>query len=888
MSFPLSLPSVLYCEQNKILAYSAHAEPLYDEAKGRVSKGKAGFRSVPKKGHHGWTPQLLMPDNADYTLVMCDAGTPSGLIIVDLDVTHEEVFGAPLLQRLRADCAYSVKTGSGGLHFYFTLPADMKWTKVLNNATFAGYDTKGQLDILANGTGVILAGSYFMYQNRRYEYAVEPNAQGNIPTMDDIGDMPEWLVEATAEVATKPRNVIIVTPGPEAEPPRSRSVSPIQLKPPRSRSVSPVQKAMTELKLIKELVKGCLPSDFFLTYDNWFRFICCLKSISRTEACKDICVAACAKPLKYKNAEARAATGKKWDEVKPDGRLTMGTLRYWCRAHNPAKYSEILKDAYEVLICGTVNDIAQMFALEMAGCVVLDPATSGRNSIFWRFSEDKRLWIPLAPEQLHTMFVEVMPAVIARVREDVLKKITCEETKATKSKRIGTIYSKVCNGIVESYLKPLSTLLNPTFTVANYKDAEFSLNDRPELLPLKNGVFNFSTGKLEKEYNREHFLSYRLDIDYNPDADTSDIEKAMYQWYEGGTPEGRERIAFMKYWLGYCLTGFNTRDEFMVVYGEAGGNGKSLLFEEILGRDIFGRQLFYSLAEDALSKTGGNNDSLYNLKGKRLCVLSEAGGKKGAFNVEALKKLTGKDAITASAKFKNEITFTPTSKVVMLTNKLPDLPAQDGGVARRYVCIRQNTPFVKPELYDKYSEEDKACGRVYPQDLAFVERLRANKEGWIKLLIEGALQYMANPTMAAPASVLEYSRRALMEGDIYSKWLEENLVITGLLTDNIRMGDISAEFLKVKGRDFNDTKSKSELITRLKRWPRLLHKGNQAKGRLELIGLRWRAGCDPADDEVAQEAQIKAYDAWLAGRSSTDALMTEFLTSLASLNPLPQ
>jgi hypothetical protein len=62
----------------------------------------------------------------------------------------------------------------------------------MNVSKFAGFDTKGQLDILADGGGVIMEGSHYTFQNIKYEYIQQmPNA-----TMDDITEMPDWLVEA--------------------------------------------------------------------------------------------------------------------------------------------------------------------------------------------------------------------------------------------------------------------------------------------------------------------------------------------------------------------------------------------------------------------------------------------------------------------------------------------------------------------------------------------------------------------------------------------------------------------------------------------------------------------------------------------------------------------
>jgi P4 family phage/plasmid primase-like protien len=563
-----------------------------------------------------------------------------------------------------------------------------------------------------------------------------------------------------------------------------------------------------------------------------------------------------------------------WENLVPKGSLTFGTLRYWCHTYNERRYYEILSHSYEHLLLNTVNDVAQVFAQDMHGTIVYDATSSDKQPRFWRYDEATRLWMNISSEQLQYLFVETMPLVCSRVSTNILERGLGREEVTKKADKVVKLQQRISGGVVMSYLKPLSTILHPQFS-SNFKDKEFKLNDRPELLPLANGVFNFEKGCLEP-YERQHFLSYRLDINYNTSADTSDIEKAMYQWYEGGTPEGKERIAFMKYWLGYCLTGYTTRHEFLVVYGEAGGNGKSLLFEDILGREVFGRHLYTTLSEDALTKVGGTNDSLVNMMGKRLACLSESGKEK--FNMEALKRLTGGDAVSANAKYKNEVTFHPTAKIPVLCNKLPNMPADDGGTGRRIRYIKQNTAFVRPEQYASYPQDMKDKGLVYCQDVEFVKRLRANKEGWIKFLVEGAMEFMANPLKSAPKSVLEYSHTKLTEGDRYSSWIDANLLVTGDVNDKLHMRSISSVFLRDHGLNPQNTAAKTELINRLKRNPRLTTSGNVSKGRLDIHGLLWRVGCVEEDDDEADAAQA-AYEVWLAGRASTDALMVEYLRS---------
>ena len=236
--FPFNLPAVMWCQQNGVICYSATCKGVWDEEKQRPVK--KGFMSVANKGLSGWNRDLL---RKDYPLVMTQTGTPSGLLVIDLDVlggkTAIQMFGAELMDKLYTDCAYSVNTGSGGKHFYFRIPEGKRWTKKTKCKTFAGFETHGQLDILADGGGIVMEGSTYPYQDTHLSYTLEQ--EGN--TMDDITEMPDWLVDAVDEASK---------PGAKPDAPSEEEETAIVVAPvAQPRSTSPnVKQSLTELTLI--------------------------------------------------------------------------------------------------------------------------------------------------------------------------------------------------------------------------------------------------------------------------------------------------------------------------------------------------------------------------------------------------------------------------------------------------------------------------------------------------------------------------------------------------------------------------------------------------------------------------------------------------------------
>ena len=896
-AFPYDLPSVMWCEKNDLVCYSAFPKPYFDEEKQRVSKGKdervdgkqVGFRTMPNKEYKTFSKNTFAKPEAGWTMVMTRTGSETGLFVIDVDVKGSgeeaenpaDILGEETVKRLEEDCHYAVKTGSGGGHFYFRLPEGRSWVKHMNCETFMGVDVKGQVDMLCDGHGIILAGSHYTFQGNTYTYEAVGES-----TPDDITEMPDWLVEwadanltkAGEKPKPKPKTKKVVSVAEEenqivsAEPPDPIDEDALrmmlEMPPPdekaaakakaRTRSISPGIKGLTEELLLTAKFIGCIKAEFFKPYDNWVRFITCLKSISTMTACKTLCIKACRKPKKYDTDEAEASTRVKWDEIEPDGRLTMGTLRYWARQSNPDEYNKVVKSSYRLMILGSINQVAEVFASEVAGTMAYAGCAGKSDHKFFCYDEMRQLWSESDESQVAYVMRDVMSGVCSRIKDDILATSQTEEAQK-QSKLVWAIGNAFAQGKEAKYIPPLRVVLNPAKATTPFlKDRAFKLDERGELLPLENGVWNFKTGKLET-YDRSHYCSYRIPIAYNPDADTSDIDRAFEMWFQGN----KEKIAFIKFWLGYCLTGETGRDEFMIVYGSKGGNGKTLLFEEILGEDIFGNNLYQALAEDALMKKGGTNDSLFDAQGKRLLLLSEVGKAAGRnkLNVEILKKWSGRGEIAARAVYERERRFKPQGKLVMLTNQLPELPADDGGIARRLIVLEQNIPFVKPEIYITYSDEMRHSGAVQKQDENFVKRLRANKEGWIKWLLEGAMEFMSDPKRKAPDSILEYSETARTECDKYASWIKSNLLLTRVPTDVIRFKNIGDYFCREQGLQATNTSVKEELRRRIV-GQGVDTRGDAAKGRLEIVGVKWKVGCDPEMGEDEQEAQVQAYELW--------------------------
>jgi P4 family phage/plasmid primase-like protien len=346
--------------------------------------------------------------------------------------------------------------------------------------------------------------------------------------------------------------------------------------------------------------------------------------------------------------------------------------------------------------------------------------------------------------------------------ESAKRKAKLKKLKDAQNKCGGAFVLTLVNSFLPAFCCPFGS-----------EDPHNYFNQNPDLYPLTNGVWKFSEKRLVP-YERDHYFTFRIPIAYNPNADTTDIRKASLDWFG----QSEAVVKFIQMFIGYCLTGHTSRQEFLIVWGTKAGNGKSLLWGIILPLLLGGKDMFYAtITSDALSSERvGNNDQLYNLNGKRFAVLSEPRRARGSkIDNEVVKNLTGDAYFTAEAKFKNSITFRLLAKLAMLCNDMPDIKFDDKGTYRRVKVAEQNCEFLDPSDYKEADEELKTAKKILMKDDEFVKRLVENTEGLLLWALEGANRYIDNPRMEAPEEMNSAKKKAVNEVDVVGAWIRSNI-----------------------------------------------------------------------------------------------------------------
>jgi putative DNA primase/helicase len=237
------------------------------------------------------------------------------------------------------------------------------------------------------------------------------------------------------------------------------------------------------------------------------------------------------------------------------------------------------------------------------------------------------------------------------------------------------------NGYSMNYIADICSLLEGTLTHTDW-------NDDHTRLAFRNGLLELDTGEF-LHHSPDNYMTWGLDFDYAPDADSGLITQWLYRTQYGD----EARVQVLRAWLRACLVGRgNEIQRFLEVIGP-GGRGKSTFANlccALVGSGNYASTTLVQLEQSRFE--------LSSIKNKRLTLINDSERYGGS--AQTFKALTGGDSLRYEEKLKSiGEPFVYTGMVMVCANEPIQTTDNTSGLSRRRLTIEFNR-----QLYNLSSE----------------------------------------------------------------------------------------------------------------------------------------------------------------------------------------
>jgi putative DNA primase/helicase len=282
------------------------------------------------------------------------------------------------------------------------------------------------------------------------------------------------------------------------------------------------------------------------------------------------------------------------------------------------------------------------------------------------------------------------------------------------------------------------------------------------LLNCANGTVDLRTGEL-RPHTRKDLQTKLCPTAYVPDASCPRFTQFIHAIFEGD----QGLIDYLQNYLGYGLTGDVSEQSFQIWWG-GGANGKTTLQNAILatlGADYAGIAPVELVME---TRSDQHPTLLADLLGKRLMFAAETGqGRR--LNMERLKLLTGSDRIKARRMREDFWEFDPTHKLVLITNRKPEIHDPGHASWRRIRLVPFTAQFLDPDAPENVGKTIPDQRRI---DRSVPKAILAEREGILAWMVQGCLAWQQRG-LPVPDKVRAATVEYRDEEDVIAAFLAE-------------------------------------------------------------------------------------------------------------------
>ncbi|AKA05394.1 NTP-binding protein [Streptomyces noursei ZPM] len=197
-------------------------------------------------------------------------------------------------------------------------------------------------------------------------------------------------------------------------------------------------------------------------------------------------------------------------------------------------------------------------------------------------------------------------------------------------------------------------------------------------------------------------------------------------------PEDPQAIEALRQWFGYVLSGRTDQQKILMLPGPS-RSGKGTIARVL--KLLVGAG---NIAGPTLASMG-SNFGLSTLVGKPLAVVSDArlSGRDNTPVVERLLTISGEDTIDIDRKFRDPWTGKLPTRLMILSNELPEFGDASGVIAQRFIVLRLTKSWLGEE------------------DHGLMDRLTAEMSGILNWALDGLVRLEEQGRITEPASSRE-------------------------------------------------------------------------------------------------------------------------------------
>jgi len=276
------------------------------------------------------------------------------------------------------------------------------------------------------------------------------------------------------------------------------------------------------------------------------------------------------------------------------------------------------------------------------------------------------------------------------------------------------------------------------------------------LFNCKNGTLDLRTMEF-REHRSEDYLTMMSGVTYDPKA----ICPRWDQFISEVMVQRTDLARFLQRSLGYALTADTSQECMFFLYGSTSRNGKGTTMETFLKiMGDYGKSSNPEMISAKFGdKTDGPSEDVARLHAARFVNVSELPDKV-KFNSNLVKRMTGGNTMNARYLHENSFQYTPTYKLFVDTNYLPNVTDPTIFTSGRIHII----PF---DRHFSEAEQDKGLKKLFAQP--------ENLSAIFNWCLEGYKEYRRiglKPPEESKKATEEYEADSDRTGQFVEAWLE--------------------------------------------------------------------------------------------------------------------